>query len=62
ISGRFAGILFNYRLSFGIIAATVGLEARLLSPAFYSVVLLVVVGSAALPVLFLRDRPFELDE
>jgi len=60
-SGRFAGLLFNYRLSFGIITATVGLKIGLLTPALYSVILLVVVGSAALPVIFLRDRPFELD-
>lgn len=60
-SGRFAGLLFNYRLSFGIIAASVGLKIGLLTPSLYSVILLVVIASAALPVIFLRDRPAELD-
>jgi Kef-type K+ transport system membrane component KefB len=60
-SGRFAGLLFNYRLSFGIITASVGLKIGLLSSVQYSVILLVVIGSAALPVIFLRDRPSELD-
>lgn len=59
VSGRFAGVLFNYRLSFGIIAANVGLESGILSKGVYAVVLLVVVASAALPMLFLRERPSE---
>lgn len=59
--GRFVGLLFNYRLSFGIIAASVGLKMGVLSEPFYAVVLLIVMGSAALPVIFLHDRPAELD-
>lgn len=59
-SGRFIGLLFNYRLSFGIIAASVGLKSGILSEGFYAVILLVVMGSAALPVIFLHDRPAEL--
>jgi Na+:H+ antiporter len=59
--GRFVGLLFNYRLSFGIIAAAVGLKMGILSEGFYAVILLVVMASAALPVIFLRDRPAELD-
>lgn len=61
VSGRFAGLLFNYRLSFGIIAASVGLKTGVLTEGLYAVILLVVMGSAALPVLFLHDRPSELD-
>ena len=61
VSGRFAGFLFNYRLSFGIIAASVGLKSGVLSQGLYAVVLLVIIGSAALPVIFLHDRPAELD-
>ena len=60
-SGRFVGLLFNYRLSFGIIAASVGLKIGVLSEEFYAVILLVVMTSAALPVIFLHDRPAELD-
>lgn len=59
--GRFVGLLFNYRLSFGIIAASVGLKIGLLNESFYAVILLIVMGSAALPVIFLHDRPAELD-
>ena len=51
------GLLFNYRLSFGIIAASIGLEAGLIGEEAYAVLLLVVLASAALPALFLRDRP-----
>lgn len=60
LPGRFVGLLFNYRLSFGIIAATVGLNMDVLDEQLYAIVLLVVVASAALPVVFLRDRPTEL--
>ena len=56
------GLLFNYRLSFGLITATVGLKSGVLSSDQYSIILLVVVGSALLPVIFLRDKPNELDE
>jgi Kef-type K+ transport system membrane component KefB len=61
VSGRFVGLLFNYRLSFGIIAASVGLKSGVLSDGLYAVILLVVMGSAALPVIFLHDRPTEFD-
>ena len=60
-SGRFVGLLFNYRLSFGIIAASVGLKIGVITESLYAVMLLVVIGSAALPVIFLHDRPSELD-
>lgn len=59
-SGRFVGLLFNYRLSFGIIAASVGLKSGILTEDIYAVMLLIVIGSAALPVIFLHDRPDEL--
>jgi len=59
VPGRFAGVLFNYRLSFGIIAANVGLQSGVLTNATYAVILLVVVASAGLPVIFLRERPSE---
>lgn len=60
-SGIFSGLLFNYRLTFGIIAASVGLKMGVLSDGLYAVVMLVVVASAALPMALLRDRPCELD-
>jgi len=58
-SGHVAGLLFNYRLSFGIITASVGMKVGILSESLYAVILLVVIGSAALPAIFLRDRPAE---
>jgi len=60
LPGRFVGLLFNYRLSFGIISATVGLNMQVLTAELYGIVLLVVLASAALPVVFLRDRPHEV--
>lgn len=59
--GHFAGVLFNYRLTFGIIAATVGVTEGFLDQRLFSAVLLVVLASAALPMILLRDLPAELD-
>ena len=56
----FSGILFNYRLSFGIITAGVGLESGIISEDMFAVIMLVVVTSAAIPGLFLRSRGGDL--
>lgn len=58
--GHFAGILFNYRLTFGIITATVGLQEGLLDRWLFSTILLVVLASALLPMILLRDLPSEV--
>ena len=58
-SGRVAGLLFNYRLSFGIITASVGLNVGILTVELYAVILLVIITSAFLPAILLRDRPTE---
>lgn len=55
-SAGFGGILFNYRLSFGIITANVGLEKGIIDHNLYAIIMLVVVSSAALPGLFLRRK------
>lgn len=55
----FSGILFNYRLSFGIITATVGLETGIISEQLFSVIMLVVVSSAAIPGFLLRAENAE---
>ena len=60
-SGRFVGLLFNYRLAFGLVTATVGLESGLITEAHYTIILLVIVFSALLPAILLRDKPNELD-
>lgn len=59
--GHFAGVLFNYRLTFGIITATVGLQEGLLDRRLFTAVLLVVLASALIPMVVLRDCPAELD-
>lgn len=59
--GHFAGTLFNYRLTFGIITATVGLQEGLLDTRLFTAILLIVLASAALPAVLLRDIPAELD-
>jgi Kef-type K+ transport system membrane component KefB len=56
------GVLFNYRLTFGIISATVGLEEGLLDQRLFTAVLLIVLVSAALPMILLRDLPTELSD
>ncbi|MCB1509603.1 MAG: cation:proton antiporter [Hyphomicrobiaceae bacterium] len=60
-SAVYMGLLFNYRLAFGIATATVGLESKVITPTQYSMILLVIVASAILPALFLRVAPNELD-
>lgn len=60
-SGRFMGLLFNYRLAFGIVTATVGRESGVISEEQYSIIMLVIVCSAVLPAILLRDTPNELD-
>ncbi len=60
-SATFVGLLFNYRLSFGIITATVGHDTGLISTTQYSIILLIIVASAFLPAILLRDTPNELD-
>lgn len=60
-SGTFVGVLFNYRLAFGIATATVGLKTGVINSAQYSIILMVIVMSAVLPALFLRDTPNELE-
>lgn len=60
-SAGIVGLLFNYRLSFGIVTATVGLKAGIISNAQFNVILLVVICGAVLPALLLRQRPNELD-
>lgn len=58
-SGRLAGLLCNYQLSFGIIAAAVGLKVGLLTQDLYVIILLVIVGSAVLPAVLLRNETAE---
>jgi glutathione-regulated potassium-efflux system ancillary protein KefC len=60
--GHALGILFNYRLTFGIITATVGLEEGLLGQRLFTAVLLIVLLSAALPMILLRDLPSEFEK
>lgn len=55
-SGHLAGLLCNYQLSFGIIAAAVGLKVGMLTHDLYATILLVIVGSAILPAILLRKE------
>lgn len=54
------GALFNYRLTFGIITATVGLDEGIIDRSLFTAVMLVVLASAALPMVLLRDLPNEV--
>ena len=58
-SGRVPGLLLNYQLSFGIITATVGLKSGLIGQDLYAVILMVVIGSAVIPAILLRQKPSE---
>ena len=52
----YSGKIFNFRLSFGIISATVGLEKGLIDEGMFAVIMLVVISSAAIPSIFLRNH------
>ena len=54
-SGPYVGILFNYRLSFGIVAAETGLRSGILTSQQYALILIAVVASSVLPALILRN-------
>ncbi len=54
----YSGKIFNFRLSFGIITANVGLERGLIEPGMYAVIMLVIISSAAIPSLLLRNPNF----
>lgn len=56
------GALFNYRLTFGIITATVGLDAGIVDRTLFTAMMLVVLASAALPMVLLRDLPSEISD
>jgi len=60
INARMAGLIFNYRLSFGIVAAGTGLEAGVLGQGDYAAIVLAVLTSAILPAVLLRHRPSEV--
>lgn len=52
--GTYIGMLFNYRLSYGIIAAEIGLQSGQLSQPMYDLLLLVILASAALAAFGLK--------
>ncbi len=54
---RFAGVLFNFRLTFGIVAALIGLEASIISSECYTAILAVILGSALLTSFSLNSAP-----
>ena len=61
-SSTFFGLLFNYRLAFGLVTAKVGRESGVITDAQYVIILLVIICSALLPALLLGDRPNELED
>jgi Kef-type K+ transport system membrane component KefB len=60
-SGHVAGLAFNYRLSFGVITATVGLNSGILNDKLYAAILMVIIGSAIVPAILLRHKPAEFE-
>jgi len=61
LNGHFAGVLLNYRLTFGIIAASVGLQEGFLDQKLYSVILMGVVASIVLSMYLLQEVQAEVD-
>ena len=55
-NGHRIGVLFNYRMTFGIIGAEFGLQSGVISQGLFDVLMLVILASAALPGLLLRRK------
>ena len=55
VPGHYTANLFNYRLTFGIIAAEVGLESGHIDQQLYDIIMLVILIGAALPFI-LQDK------
>ena len=58
----YGGKVFNFRLSFGIIAANVGLEKGLIDSPMFGVIMLVIITSAAIPSVLVRNARFKKSE
>ncbi len=54
---KFASILFNYRLSFAIVAALFGLRTERISPGEYSAIMIIVLLTSLGTALLLRFKP-----
>ncbi|MCD6119383.1 cation:proton antiporter [bacterium] len=59
-AARFTGILFNYRLAFGIVSAVFGYSNGIIGLTEYNIILLVVILTTFLPTIFYRNIPREI--
>ena len=57
---RFAGLIFNFRLSFGVIVATFGLSEGILSPTLYTALLGVVLLTSIVSSVLMHVVPHEI--
>ena len=60
--GSSMGLIFNFRLSFGIAAAVIGYETGLLSIGLYTVIILIVLLTSVVSSILLKVTPYELEE
>jgi Kef-type K+ transport system membrane component KefB len=56
------GLIFNFRLSFGIAAAVIGYETGILSIGLYTVIILIVLLTSVVSSVLLKVTPYELEE
>lgn len=59
-AARFAGTLFNYNLTFGLVAAFYGYNNGIITGTEYNILLFVIVIAAFIPTFFHRHAPREL--
>ncbi|GAB4271394.1 MAG: cation:proton antiporter [Candidatus Rifleibacteriota bacterium] len=57
---RFSGLIFNFRLSFGIVVATFGLEKNMINPEIYFAMVAVIVLTSVVSSVLLKSVPHEL--
>jgi Kef-type K+ transport system membrane component KefB len=57
---KYGGIIFNYRLSFGLVTALYGLEQKIITSEIFNTILLCVLFSSLIATYFEKSRRFTL--
>ena len=59
-AARFSGLLFNFRLSFGIAIASFGLETKIITPEVYFAMVVSIILCSFIASILLKAMPHEL--
>jgi len=62
VISRISGLIFNFRLTFGIVAAVFGLETGILTEELYGVIMFIILSSSIISSIALRKFPYLKEE